>query len=45
MVYQNGDTYEGEFKYGQRDGIGKYVSTSKQVIEGEWRADSFVKSS
>lgn len=41
MMYPNGDAYEGEFRYGQRDGHGRYILANNRVIEGEWRADSF----
>ena len=35
-TYPNGETYEGEFKDGLRDGHGKYTYVNGDVYEGDW---------
>jgi len=36
-IYDNGDTYEGEWRDGNRDGKGRYVSVSGWYYEGGWK--------
>ena len=36
-MYENGDTYEGEWKDGDRDGNGYYVSVSGWYYKGGWK--------
>ncbi len=37
--YQNGDWFEGIYKLGKRNGLGKYCFQSKNCLEGEWKDD------
>lgn len=39
LVYENGDTYLGEFKDGKRHGRGIYMSTKGHRYEGNWSND------
>lgn len=43
MIYPNGEIYEGEFEFGERNGKGVY-KTSLGVIkfEGQWKRDKFI---
>ena len=36
MIYQNGNHYSGEWKYGKESGLGRYYSNGRLVSEGEW---------
>ena len=39
-TYRNGDTYEGDYKKGQRDGRGEQISPSRKYIySGQWSND------
>merc|ERR1712048_1552040 len=38
-MYENGDKYEGEWKNGNRDGRGHYVSLDGWNYKGEWKAN------
>ena len=43
MKYVNGETYEGEFRAGGREGVGTYRSDSGEVLlEGKWLRDQYV---
>ena len=37
-----GDTYEGGFVHGAREGRGKYTKADGTVTEGEWKANELV---
>ena len=40
MNYNNGDSYEGEFKNDKREGKGKMIyKEKKEQFEGEWEND------
>jgi hypothetical protein len=42
MVYENGESYEGEFANGERNGIGSYRSALGELLhEGKWLRDQF----
>lgn len=42
MIYENGDSYEGEFVNGERHGVGTYRSQAGEIIfEGKWSKDRF----
>ncbi len=38
--YENGDTYEGDFKMGKMHGYGSYVFDNGNEYHGEWIEDS-----
>ncbi len=38
-VWQNGSTYEGQWKNGKREGLGKYHYSNGSVYEGQWLND------
>lgn len=45
MVYENGESYEGEFSGGQRQGTGTYRDKEGHVVqEGRWQRDEFLSS-
>ena len=37
MFYSNGAIYEGEFKNGRKEGIGKHITNQGWIYEGEWK--------
>lgn len=39
--YKNGDVYEGEFKYGKKDGKGKYTYKDGRILEGIWKENEY----
>ena len=39
MTYANGDVYEGDFRYNERHGNGKYIYTNGNIYEGDWIED------
>jgi len=42
MIYENGESYEGEFVNGERHGIGSYRNTLGELLhEGKWQRDQF----
>lgn len=45
MTYENGESYEGEFAKGEREGVGTYkLSDGKVLFEGHWKNDKFISS-
>ena len=36
-TWADGSTYSGDIRNGKREGVGKFVGSSKQVYEGGWR--------
>ena len=40
-VYDNGDTYVGEWSYGRRDGKGVYTYSDGDTYDGEWVNNKF----
>lgn len=39
--YKSGDVYEGEFKFGKKDGKGKYTYKDGRVLEGIWKENEY----
>jgi hypothetical protein len=39
MKYSNGDCYEGEFNFNQREGKGEYNFNNGSSYTGEWHND------
>lgn len=43
MVYLNDEEYHGEFRNGERHGLGKYTNRLNTVVyEGVWENDEFM---
>lgn len=45
MQYENGATYSGEWKKGERNGVGKYITIvngKESIIEGVWKNDQYI---
>ena len=38
-MYENGDTYEGEWKKGMIEGKGKFIAKNGDAYEGQWKND------
>ena len=42
MIYPNGESYEGQFLNGERNGFGVYRNTAGAIVfEGHWSHDKF----
>jgi hypothetical protein len=43
MIYENGDSYEGELSKGERHGLGLYRNSAGGIMfDGKWGKDKFV---